>query len=56
MRPPSIRIRHYQLVEQNGGRETLISTHMSRWEANRAKKRLEGSIRSGRLIIRVRWA
>lgn len=55
MRPPSIPIRHYQLVEINGSRESVISRHMTRFEASRAKKRLEGTV-SGRLIVRVRWA
>lgn len=55
MRPPSIPIRHYQLVEVNGSRESVISRHMTRFEATRAKKRLEGTV-TGRLIIRVRWS
>lgn len=56
MRPPSIRIRNYQVVEVNGDRETVISRHSTRWEANRAKKALEGCMRSGRLIVRVRYS
>lgn len=47
-------VRHYQVVEINGKRETVISRHASRWEASQAKKRLEGTL-TGRLIIRVRY-
>lgn len=55
VRPPSIPIRHYQLVEVNGSRESVISRHMTRFEATRAKQRIEGTV-TGRLIIRVRWS
>jgi len=47
-------MRHYQVVEVNGKRETVLSRHTSRWEASQAKKRLEGTL-TGRLIIRVRY-
>ena len=54
MKSPYI-MRHYQVVEINGGRETIISRHATRFEANRAKKQMERTT-AGKLIVRARWA
>ena len=56
MRPPiRIAYRHYQMVEVNGPRETVIGRYTNRWEANRAKKELQPQY-NNRLIVRFRWA
>jgi len=55
MKPPlRLSYRHYELVEINGPRKTVIDRYMTRFEAYRAKKMLEGP-QHPKLIVRYRW-